>query len=128
MCMELVDCTKKYWEFVRNLRNDERVKGGFIKSTYITEDMQEAYMTVHYKYYKIALIDSAPVGYIGVINDDIRICVHPAFQKRGVGKFMIEEGMKIWPNAEGKVKLDNEASMNLFKSCGFEETYVIFKK
>jgi len=128
MCMELVDCTKKYWEFVRNLRNDERVKDGFIKSTYITEDMQEAYMTVHYKYYRIALIDNAPVGYIGVIDDDIRICVHPAFQKKGVGKFMIEEGMKIWPNAEGKVKLGNEASMNLFKSCGFKEAYVIFKK
>jgi GNAT superfamily N-acetyltransferase len=126
--MELVDCTKKYWEFVRNLRNDERVKDGFIKSTYITEDMQEAYMTVHYKYYRIALIDNAPVGYIGVIQDDIRICVHPAFQKRGVGKFMIEESMKIWPSAEGKVKLGNEASMNLFKSCGFKEAYVIFKK
>ena len=126
--MELVDCTKKYWEFVRNLRNDERVKDGFIKSTYITEDMQEAYMTVHYKYYRIALIDNAPVGYIGVIEDDIRICVHPAFQKRGVGKFMIEESMKIWPSAEGKVKLGNEASMNLFKSCGFKEAYVIFKR
>lgn len=128
MYMELVDCTKKYWEFVRNLRNDERVKDGFIKSTYITEDMQEAYMTVHHKYYKIALIDNAPVGYIGVIDDDIRICVHPAFQKRGIGKFMIEEGMKIWPNAEGKVKLGNEVSMNLFKSCGFKEAYVIFKR
>ena len=126
--MELVDCTKKYWGFVRNLRNDERVKDGFIKSTYITEDMQEAYMVVHYKYYRIALIDNAPVGYIGVIEDDIRICVHPAFQKRGVGKFMIEESMKIWPSAEGKVKLGNEASMNLFKSCGFKEAYVIFKK
>ena len=126
--MELVDCAKKYWEFVRNLRNDERVKDGFIKSTYITEDMQEAYMTVHYKYYQIALIDNAPVGYIGVIEDDIRICVHPAFQKRGVGKFMIEESMKIWPSAEGKVKLGNEASMNLFKSCGFKEAYVIFKR
>jgi GNAT superfamily N-acetyltransferase len=90
--------------------------------------MQEAYMTVHYKYYRIALINNAPVGYIGVIDDDIRICVHPAFQKRGVGKFMIEEGMKIWPSAEGKVKLGNEASMNLFKSCGFKEAYVIFKK
>ena len=126
--MELVDCTKKYWEFVRNLRNDERVKDGFIKSTYITEDMQEAYMTTHYKYYRIALFDNAPVGYIGVIEDDIRICVHPAFQKRGVGKFMIEESMKIWPSAEGKVKLGNEASMNLFKSCGFKEAYVIFKR
>ena len=126
--MELVECTKKYWEFVRNLRNDERVKDGFIKSTFITEDMQEAYMTTHYKYYRIALIDNSPVGYVGVIDDDIRICVHPAFQKRGVGKFMINECMKIWPSAFAKVKLGNEASMNLFKSCGFTEKYIILTK
>lgn len=126
--MELVDCTKKYWEFVRNLRNDERVKDSFIKTTYITEDMQEAYMTVHYKYYKIALIDNAPVGYIGVIDDEIRICVHPAFQKRGVGKFMVKEGMKIWPSASAKIKITNEASIKLFKSCGFTEKYLILTK
>ena len=45
-----------------------------------------------------------------------------------IRKFMIEESMKIWPSAEGKVKLGNEASMNLFKSCGFKEAYVIFKR
>jgi ribosomal protein S18 acetylase RimI-like enzyme len=126
--MELVDCTKKYWEFVRNLRNDERVKDGFIKSTYITEDMQQAYMTVHYKYYQIALIDNAPVGYVGVINDEIRICVHPAFQKRGVGKFMISECMKTWPSAVAKIKITNEASIKLFHSCGFSEKYLILTK
>jgi GNAT superfamily N-acetyltransferase len=126
--MELVNCTKKYWEFVRELRMDERVIDGFIKTTHITSDMQEAYMTTHDKYYRIALVDGKPAGYIGVIEDDIRVCTHPDYQGKGVGKFMIEEAMKIWPTAEGKVKIGNEASMNLFKSCGFKEAYIIFKK
>lgn len=126
--MELVECTKKYWEFVRNLRNDERVKESFIETTHITEDMQESYMTLNYKHYRIALIDNAPVGYVGVINDEIRICVHPAFQKRGVGKFMIGECMKIWPNAIAKIKITNEASIKLFYSCGFSEKYLILTK
>jgi len=128
MYMELVNCTKKYWEFVRELRMDERVIDGFIKTTHITSDMQEAYMTTHDKYYRIALVDGEPAGYIGVIEDDIRVCTHPDYQGKGVGKFMIEEAMKIWPTAEGKVKIGNEASMNLFKSCGFTEAYIIFKK
>ena len=126
--MELVNCTKKYWEFVRELRMDERVIDGFIKTTHITSDMQEAYMTTHDKYYRIALVDGKPAGYIGVIEDDIRVCTHPDYQGKGVGKFMIEEAMKIWPTAEGKVKIGNEASMNLFKSCGFKEAYIIFKR
>ena len=126
--MELVNCTKKYWEFVRELRMDERVIDGFIKTTHITSDMQEAYMTTHDKYYRIALVDGKPAGYIGVIEDDIRVCTHPDYQGKGVGKFMIEEAMKIWPTAEGKVKIGNDASMNLFKSCGFKEAYIIFKR
>lgn len=29
MHMELKECTKEYWEFIRTLRNDERVLNGF---------------------------------------------------------------------------------------------------
>ena len=32
MQIELVNCEKQYWEFVRILRNDERVQDGFIES------------------------------------------------------------------------------------------------
>ena len=39
-----------------------------------------------------------------MIEDDIRICTHPDYQKRGVGKFMLEEAYKIWPNAHAKIK------------------------
>ena len=125
--MELKECTNKYWEFVRVLRNDERVLDGFIKSTHITKEMQIKYMENHSQYYRIALVDSKPAGYVGVIEDDIRVCTHPNYQGKGVGKFMINECMEIWPTAFAKVKIDNEASMKLFEACGFKKKFIIYK-
>jgi ribosomal protein S18 acetylase RimI-like enzyme len=126
--MELVKCTKKYWEFVRVLRNDDRVQSGFIKSSNITKDMQTTYMMMYSKFYRIALIDGKPAGYVGVIDDDIRVCTHPNYQGQGVGKFMINECMKIWPTAFAKVKMENEASIRLFESCGFTKKFFILTK
>ena len=48
MRMELIECTKEYWEFIRVLRNDKRVQVGFIKSDYITPEMQINYMKKHF--------------------------------------------------------------------------------
>jgi|TARA_R110000782_G_scaffold75664_2_gene150990 ribosomal protein S18 acetylase RimI-like enzyme len=121
-------CNKEYWEFVRILRNDERVLDGFIESTHITEEMQENYMNNHSQYYRIALIGGKPAGYVGVIEDDIRVCTHPDFQGKGVGKFMINQCVEIWPESFAKVKINNEASIKLFEACGFNKKYIIFKK
>ena len=118
--MELVRCTTKYWEFVRQLRMDDRVISGFLETTVITEEQQNKYMIGNAHNYRIALVDGKPAGYVGVIEDDIRVCTHPDFQGMGVGKFMIEECMKIWPTAYAKVKHGNIASDKLFLSCGFE--------
>jgi ribosomal protein S18 acetylase RimI-like enzyme len=126
--MELVECSKEFWEFVRVLRNDERVQSGFIKSIHITEEMQEEYMSKHSQYYRIALVDGVPAGYVGVIEDDIRVCTDPFFQGKGVGKFMINKCMEIWPTAFAKVKVDNEASLRLFRSCGFKKKFYILTK
>ena len=128
MYMELVECTSGYWEFVRVLRNDERVLSGFIKSNHIDTKMQNDYMEIHSKFYRIALVDGKPAGFVGVIDDDIRVCTHPDFQGRGVGKFMINKCMEIWPTAFAKVKLDNEASIKLFEACGFTKKYYILTK
>ena len=106
--MELVNCTEEYWEFVRLLRMDERVVNGFIKTTPISKEQQIEYMKLYSDCYKIALFDKKPAGYIGVIDDDIRICTHPNFQRKGVGKFMVNECMKIWNSAFAKIKLDND--------------------
>jgi len=99
---------------------DGRVIGGFLETTVITEEQQNKYMIGNAHNYRIALVDGKPAGYVGVIEDDIRVCTHPDFQGMGVGKFMIEECMKIWPTAYAKVKIGNIASDKLFLSCGFE--------
>jgi GNAT superfamily N-acetyltransferase len=127
MYVELVECSKEYWEFVRILRNDERVQSGFIKSIHITEEMQRKYMDNHSQFYRIALVDGVPAGYIGVIENDIRICTHPNFQGKGIGKFMLKEIIKIFPLAYGKIKIGNEASKNLFSSVGFSKKFIIFE-
>jgi GNAT superfamily N-acetyltransferase len=120
MYMELVECNEQYWEFVRELRMDERVINGFLQTHPITKEQQAKYMSSNSQHYRIALVDGKPAGYVGVIEDDIRVCTHPDFQGMGVGKFMINECMSIWPTAYAKVKHGNEASSKLFLSCGFE--------
>jgi len=122
MYMELVKCKEQYWEFVRTLRLDDRVISGFIATSEITEEQQKKYMNVYHPCYRVALVDGEPAGYVGVVDDDIRVCTHPNFQGMGVGKFMINGCMEIWPDAEAKVKHGNEASSNLFLACGFENT------
>jgi ribosomal protein S18 acetylase RimI-like enzyme len=128
MYMELVKCTEKYWEFIRLLRNDDRVLNGFIESINITSDMQNNYMNKYSDCYRVALINEAPVGYVGVIDDDIRVCTHPDYQGKGIGKFMINKCIEIWPEAVAKVKLDNLASIKLFESCGFTKKFYILTK
>jgi GNAT superfamily N-acetyltransferase len=118
--MELVECKEQYWEFVRELRMDERVIDGFIETIPITEEQQVTYMSKNAQHYRIALVNRKPAGYVGVLNDDIRVCTHPDFQGLGVAKFMINECIKIWPTAYAKVKIGNIASDKLFISCGFE--------
>lgn len=119
--MELVNCTNEFWEFVRVLRTDERVVDGFVERVDITPQMQESYMMKYSDCYRIALIDGEPAGFVGVVDDDIRVCTHPNFQGKGLGKFMIDGCMESWPTSYAKVKLGNTASDKLFLSVGFEE-------
>jgi RimJ/RimL family protein N-acetyltransferase len=121
----LVDCTSNYWEFVRSLRTDERVIDGFIQSSGISKEQQEEYMKKYSSFYKIALIEEDPVGFIGSIDGDIRVCTLPSHQRKGIGKFMTKEAMKIWPESFAKVKIDNLASIKLFESCGFFKKFYI---
>ena len=126
--MHLVDCTEEYWDFVRVLRNDPEVQDGFIEKANISPQQQKEYMKKYSHGYKIAIHKNKPVGFIGVVDDDIRVCTSPDSQGKGVGKFMINEIIKIFPNAKAKIKIDNKASLKAFESCGFKKKYYILEK
>jgi len=126
--MDFVKNQEKYWEFIRELRNDTRVKSGFIQQDHIAKENHLKYMEKYGINYYICLIDENPAGYVGVIDRDIRVATHPDFQGKGVGKFMINALMTLYPDSLAKVKIENEASLHLFEACGFTKRYYILEK
>lgn len=125
---KLVKNAEEYWEFIRKLRNLDSIKTGFIKQENISSKTQLEYMKENGHNFWICLDDLEPVGYVGIINDDIRVATHPDHQKKGIGAFMINEIMKIYPNAYAKIKLENEASIKLFEHCKFVKKYFILER
>lgn len=120
---KLVQNEPKYWEFIRIVRNDPEMQKGFVEIVNITPEQQVSYMNKYGSGYYICLNEvNEPIGFIGEVNDDIRVAVIVDYQKKGVGKFMVNEFMKLKPNSYAKMKFDNIASKKLFESCGF--TYI----
>jgi ribosomal protein S18 acetylase RimI-like enzyme len=56
------------------------------------------------------------------------VATHPEHQGHGVGSFMINEIMNLFPDAVAKVKLDNEASLKLFEKCGFKKRFYLLER
>lgn len=128
MVIKIVDNGPKYYEFIRTLRNDSRVQNGFIENAIITKEDQNIYMEKYKNNYIVALMDDEPVGYAGSIEKDIRICVKPEAQNKGIGVLLINELMNRFPNSYAKIKINNQASKSLFSKCGFKEIFVIMEK
>lgn len=128
MTIEIVKNEEKYWEFVRELRNHHEVKQGFIEQEEITIKSHAKFMQKYGTMYYICLVDDMPAGFVGVIENDIRVATHPDFQQRGIGKFMISELVKSNPTAIAKIKIENTASVALFEACGFVKKYYILEQ
>lgn len=126
MELKLIECDSKYWINIWEIRNFDK--------QFFT-DQKEIPLEEHFKFmeknnanYKVCLKDNEFAGFIGVINNDLRIGVVKRFRKNGIGKFMINELSKNLEIKEAKVKIDNEASQKLFESCGFKKTFLIYSK
>lgn len=126
--MKLVENEPRYYEFIRRLRDDKEVKKGFIQQEDITEKQHQKFMMKYASHYYICIENNIPIGFVGVIDDDIRVATHPDHQAQGVGTFMISELIKRFPMATAKVKIENEASLRIFEKCGFKKKYYILEK
>ena len=126
--LELVPNEEKYWEFIRNLRIMKGITQGFVEQKDITVEQQQEYMKQFNNNFYICLYKSNPAGYIGIIENDIRVATHPQFQGKGIGSFMVNSVMEMHPDAYAKVKIDNIASYNLFKKCGFKVNQFVAEK
>lgn len=120
MELKFVKNEKKYYDFIRVLRNDDKNQVGFLEKVNITKEQQDNYMKKFSDCYYICLFDNIPAGYVGVVDDDIRICTDNNFKKKGVGVFMLEEVKKLHPMASAKILKDNVASLKLFEKCNFK--------
>jgi ribosomal protein S18 acetylase RimI-like enzyme len=124
----LIPNHKIYWEFIRNLRNNPQVKKGFINQEDISKEQHQQYMEIYGEFFYIGLYKEQAAGYVGCIEDDIRVATSPEFQGNGIAKSMITELMKKHPSAVAKVKINNTASIRLFESCGFIKKYYLLEK
>ena len=124
--IEIVSNEPRYFEFIRTLRNDERVSDGFVEQAVVTREQQVAYMSQHVDHYVVALWDGVPAGYAGSIDGDIRVCTHPDYQGLGLGRALVAEIVARFPGSRAKVKVGNHASLRLFESCGFTAMFVLF--
>lgn len=126
--LRLVNNEEKYYEFIFKLRFcDENIES-FVIQTVPSYNDHYSYMLKYNDNYYICLDGDNPVGFIGVIDDDIRLATIHNKKNQGIGKFMVNELMEKYPNAIAKVKIDNQASLKLFQSCGFKPKYLILEK
>jgi RimJ/RimL family protein N-acetyltransferase len=128
MNLAMVAATENYFNFIRELRNNPITSKGFINSELISEDNHLKYMQEKSKFYRVCLLDGLPVGYIGVIDNDIRIAVHNDYTNTGIGTFMLNDILKYYPDSTAKIKVENLASIKLFEKLGFERKYYIYEK
>lgn len=114
----MVSNEDQYFDFIRRLRIDPDNISGFLDQVYISPEQQELYMAKHKSCFHICLCSNEPVGYIGIVDNDIRICTRSDFKNKGVGTFMLTFVRDNFPDATGKILGNNIISKKLFDKVG----------
>jgi GNAT superfamily N-acetyltransferase len=125
--LKIIKNSKKYWNFIHSLRNDKQIKSGFISQEDIPIESHYEYMEKFGEDYYICLDEEDPVGFVGVVNGDIRFAVDKKMQNKGIGNFMISYIKKQYPNASAKVKIENIKSLKCFENNGYKIKYYILE-
>lgn len=131
--LELRQCGPLEYEFVRFLRLHEDNRSGFWSQDYIDSQKHFQYMETTAKdCYWICCRGDELLGYYAVVDNDVKICVHPDCKREGVGSFMLKDLERKYPNALAKVLKNNKASLALFRKhwqeTNSDKTWVYFRK
>lgn len=126
MELKLQECNENYWLDILDIRNNDNT--GFVNQTNISTELHIQYMKNNFQNYRICILNNEFAGFIGIVNDDVRLGVKKEFKRKGIGKFMINEFNKTFEIKHAKVKIENTASQKLFESCGFKKTFYILTK
>lgn len=128
--LAIVKNSPQYWEFIRDLKNDELSRANSMSDHIIEPEEHRAYMSFHNDKYYICLDSETPVGYIGRnAQDYISVAVISEARGKGIGKYMLQYFRELMraQNLRAVVSLANPASIKLFESCGFTKKYYIFE-
>ena len=115
MQLELVPNERRYWNFIMEMRFHPDNISGFVFRGSVTDSQHLSHMENHGNCYQICLSNGVPVGFIGSVDNDIRLAVDPTMKNNGIGKFMLENTTYAY----AKVLHDNTPSLRLFLASGF---------
>jgi ribosomal protein S18 acetylase RimI-like enzyme len=128
MNLKIVPNSPEYYSTIKNLRLHPLNIDGFIEQSYFSNESHIKYMEQYGKYYYIAIMNEIPVGFVGSVDNDIRVAVDPDYKNLGIGKKLIDFIVEKHPYATAKIKYDNIASIKLFESCNFNKTFILMQK
>ena len=93
--MELVKCDKCHWRRILEIRNS--VRKSFINTSVISYETHMSFMEENSNNYIVAIRYDEVVGFAGVVNNDVRVAVDPKYQKRGIGKKLLNKITEHFP-------------------------------
>lgn len=125
------------WEIIRAIRNHPE-NCQYFGNQSVNFNEHRMHMIEKQDYYRMCVVEQEGkyvdgvlklcVGFVGVVDNDIRLAILPEFKNMGIGTFMVKEMLKLYPNLCAKVKIENENSLKLFEKLGFKKKYYVLEK
>ncbi len=128
---------KKDWDFILNLRNNEKYRDFFYNQDKITKSDHYAYMEkqkLNPKFVNwIISYGSNNVGYLRILDNDVSIMLDDKFRNKGIGTtalgLMEIEAKKMGiSKLVGKVMVHNKSSKKIFKKNNYKFKMYWFEK
>lgn len=106
-----------HYEDIRRIRNLNRMSFG--NKDEIDAATHKKFMDKHAVNYRVVLNRNLVVGFIGQVENDLRLAVHPSNQQQGIAQFMYPLFLEEYPDVTVKVNRDNDKSLAFFKKVGW---------